>query len=56
MQEGNLLESLRSLHDSFAEFIVIGELAAVLNGAPVNTYDVDVVFARTAENRARVLK
>jgi predicted nucleotidyltransferase len=56
MQEGNLLESLRSLHDSGAEFILVGGLAAVLNGAPVNTYDVDVVFARTAENRARLLK
>lgn len=56
MQEGNLLESLRSLHDSGAEFILVGGLAAVLNGAPVNTFDVDVVFARTAENHARLLK
>lgn len=56
MQEGNLLESLRSLHDSGAEFILVGGLAAVLNGAPVHTYDVDVVFSRAAENLVRLLK
>ncbi len=32
------------------EFIVVGGLAAVLQGAPVVTFDVDIVHRRTTEN------
>ena len=46
---------LFALHDADVEFIVVGGLAAVLNGAPVNTYDVDVVHKRTEENINRVI-
>lgn len=50
MQQGNLRATLRSLHESGCEFIVVGGLAAVLHGAPIQTYDIDLVYRRTAEN------
>lgn len=37
------------------EFVVVGGVAAVLNGAAINTLDVDLVHARTAENVLRIL-
>jgi hypothetical protein len=37
------------------EFIVVGGVAAVLNGAAMNTFDIDLVHARTPENIARIL-
>ncbi|MEO8594523.1 MAG: hypothetical protein ABI759_14500 [Candidatus Solibacter sp.] len=37
-------------------FIVVGGVAAVLNGAPVNTFDLDIVPARDAENVARLVQ
>jgi hypothetical protein len=35
------------------EFVLVGELAAVAQGAPVTTHDVDIVHARTPENLDR---
>jgi hypothetical protein len=46
---------LAALHDAKVEFLVVGGLAAVLNGAPVHTYDVDVVHRRTPENIDRLI-
>ncbi|MBI5479348.1 MAG: hypothetical protein HY906_10855 [Deltaproteobacteria bacterium] len=40
-------------HD--VEFIVVGGVAAVLQGAPIATFDLDVVHRRTPENIARAL-
>jgi hypothetical protein len=37
------------------EFVLVGALAAVAQGAPVTTHDVDIVQARTAENVARLI-
>jgi len=37
------------------EFIVVGGIAAVLQGAPVSTFDLDLVHARTPENIERLL-
>ena len=48
--------ALRSLCEHGVEFIVVGGLAAVLNGAPVNTFDVDIVFSRAPLNIARILE
>jgi len=50
------LAALRSFCESGVEFIVVGGLAAVLNGAPVDTYDVDLVYSRVPENVGRLLK
>jgi hypothetical protein len=35
---------------------VVGGLAAVLNGAPVNTFDLDIVHSREPSNIARILQ
>ena len=54
MPEGKLVATVRALHDGGVEFILVGGLAAVLHGAPVNTFDIDVVHARDAANVARL--
>lgn len=56
MLENDFLSTLRVLQGSGVEFIIVGGLSAVLNGAPVNTYDLDVVHSRSQENVARLLK
>lgn len=40
-------------HD--VEFILVGVLSAVVQGAPVTTFDVDIVHRRTPENVQRLL-
>lgn len=37
------------------DFIVVGGVSAVLQGAPISTFDLDVVHSRTAENLRRLL-
>jgi hypothetical protein len=46
---------LRALHAHGVEFIVVGGVCAVLHGAPIATFDLDVVHARTPENVDRLL-
>ena len=55
MQELRPSATLRALHDAGVGFVLVGGLAAVLNGAPVNTFDVDIVHSRNAANIARIL-
>ena len=55
MPKNRLLALLGKLEESKAQFIVVGGLAAVLHGAPVQTYDVDIVYARNLENIDRLL-
>ena len=55
MPKHNLTATLRALAEAGIDFIVVGGVAAVLNGAPVDTFDVDVVHARDAPNVARLL-
>jgi predicted nucleotidyltransferase len=55
MQELRPTATLRALHDAGVGFILVGGLAAVLNGAPVNTFDVDIVHSRDTANVARIL-
>jgi hypothetical protein len=50
------VQLLRTLARHEGEFILIGGLAAVLRGAPVVTYDVDVVHARNPDNVERLLQ
>jgi hypothetical protein len=38
------------------DFILVGGLSAVLNGAPAQTYDVDIVHSRDAANVERLTK
>ncbi|MDQ6699233.1 MAG: hypothetical protein M3Z36_03495 [Acidobacteriota bacterium] len=54
MRETKLIATLRKLDDSEIEFIVVGGLAAVLNGAPIQTYDLERgVLTRTGKRRSR---
>jgi hypothetical protein len=43
MVERDFSALLVALHDANVEFLVVGGIAAVLNGTPVHTYDVDAV-------------
>ena len=52
--EPDFLAALRALAEHRVEFVVIGGVAAVLHGAPMTTFDLDVVPARTAENAERL--
>jgi len=47
---------LATLHRHGVEHIVVGLGAAVLQGAPVVTFDLDVVHQRSPENVGRVLR
>jgi hypothetical protein len=49
-------EVLRTLSIHKVDFVVVGGISAVLNGAPVNTFDLDIVHSRDPENIARLLK
>ncbi|MDQ6705182.1 MAG: hypothetical protein M3Z85_04345 [Acidobacteriota bacterium] len=55
MPEGKLLATFRILSERGVRFIVAGGVAAVLNGAPVQTFDVDLVYGREPENIVRLL-
>lgn len=54
MPEHKLIATLRALHDGGVDFILVDGLAAVLNGAPVDTFDIDVVHSRDGANIARL--
>jgi hypothetical protein len=56
MQESKFTSCLTALKQSGSEFILVGGLAAVLQGAPVQTYDVDIVYSRSTENIQRLLE
>lgn len=49
---GQILETLAN-HE--VEFIVVGNVSAVLQGAPVTTFDLDIVHSRSDENLPRLL-
>jgi hypothetical protein len=54
MPEGNLLATLRRLDEGKVQFIVVGGVAAVLNGAPIQTLDVGLVYSREPGNIDRI--
>src|SRR5271157_5509357 len=55
MQETRLFSTLRSLSEGGVQFILVGGLAAVLHGAPIQTYDIDLVYSQEPGNRERLL-
>lgn len=55
MSDGQLTLLLTQLGRSGVDFILVGGLAAVAQGAPVTTFDVDIVHARDADNVARLV-
>ncbi len=50
-----LVELLRVLVRHDVEFVVVGGVAAVINGAPVTTFDLDILHRRTPENVRRLV-
>ncbi len=48
-------ELLRVLVDHRVRFIVVGGAAAVLQGAPINTLDIDIVYDRADDNIGAML-
>ena len=52
----DFLAILRTLREHGVDFIVVGGVSAVLHGAPITTFDLDVVHARDSENVERVLQ
>ena len=46
---------LRSLAQARVDFIVVGGIAGGLHGAARTTYDLDIVYARDAQNLARLV-
>ena len=56
MPGGSFLTALRALHQGGVEFVVVGGLAAVLQGAPVGTLALEIVPARDEANVARLLR
>jgi len=51
----DFLAALRLLTRHGVEFIVVGGVGAVLQGAPLTTFDLDVVHSTSAENVERLL-
>jgi len=49
------LEILKVLTRHRVDFIIVGGVSAVLHGAPVTTFDLDVVHSRDQKNLARLL-
>ena len=55
MPDGRFRATIRALTEGHVDFILVGGFAAVLNGAPINTFDVDVVHSREPTNISRLL-
>ncbi|WP_437989356.1 nucleotidyltransferase domain-containing protein [Sorangium sp. So ce145] len=50
-----LADILRALVHRNVEFIVVGGMAAALQGAPVTTIDIDIVYSRSDDNIVRLM-
>lgn len=46
---------LQELNRAGVDYVIIGGVAATLHGCPEQTYDLDVLYAATDENRTRLL-
>src|SRR5271163_2112297 len=55
MPENDFAATLRALREGGVDFILVGGLSAALNGAPAQTYDVDIVHSRETSNVERLL-
>ena len=55
MAERRLFALVRALAEARVDFVVVGGLAAVLDGAPIATFDVDIVHSREPANLDRLL-
>jgi len=51
----NFLTLLKTLAAHHVDFIVVGGVSGVMQGAPLSTYDVDIVHARDPDNLDRLV-
>src|SRR5205809_278243 len=49
-------ELLKRLHDESVDFVVIGGIAANLNGSSIATIDLDIIAPMTTENLRRIVR
>ena len=58
MQESvpQIIEMFRVLDDHRVEFIIVGGVCAVLHGAPITTFDLDLVHSRAPDNLSCLMK
>lgn len=58
MQEGtsDFLQILKILSEHKVDFIIVGGICGVLHGAPVSTFDLDLVHSRSKKNISRLMK
>ena len=52
----NFRSLIAQLSDAGVEFIIVGGVAATLHGSGRSTSDLDIVYRRTPENMARVIR
>ncbi len=55
-QVSDLSALLKGLNEAGIEFILVGGMAAVAQGAPVTTFDLDIVHRQTDENIEKLMK
>jgi len=55
-KEIDFIKIIERLTEYKVEFIIVGGVCAVLHGAPVTTFDLDIVHNRSPENIERLLK
>lgn len=55
-KDADLSAILESLIKADIQFILVGGLAAVIQGSPVTTMDVDIVYRRSSENISKLIK
>lgn len=51
----DFLEILKVLSEHKVDFIIVGGICAVLHGAPLSTFDLDVVHSQSQENLIRLM-
>ena len=54
-RENDFIRIIEALLKNEVEFIIVGGVCAVLQGAPVTTFDLDLVHNRSSENIGRLL-
>lgn len=52
----DFLEILKTLRAHGVDYIVVGGVSGVLHGAPITTFDLDVVHSRKPENVGRLIE
>ena len=55
MPATDFLALIRALNEHEVDFIVVDGVAAVLEGAPISTFDLDIVHSRTVQNVQRLV-